>query len=104
MCKADEKSGGKKKQGGQVSTVQEGIEDSNEHSYVLNQIIANVKPITVEVVLYGRFHPMELDTSAVVSLMSEKTHRPLFPDTCLHNSFTEDLLRGITQGSGIAGC
>ncbi len=91
VCRGDKKTGGKidKKhhQGGQVRTVQQGLEDSIENPSVLKQIITSTStPIRVEVVLDCRPLSMELDTGSAVLLVSEKTYRTLFPSTpCLES-------------------
>ena len=99
VCRGDRTSGGKyhkgDSQGGLVRTVQEGIEDSIEHSPVLNQVVvSSSKPILVELELDGRSLTMELDTGVAVSLRNSNAGV---------NSITQDLLRRATQGSGPEG-
>ena len=83
MCRARKQTGevDKMPKSGKVRTVQEGIQDSGEHSLVLNQVISKMgEPIRVEVQLDGHPLSMELDTRAAASLISVKTNHALFPD------------------------
>ena len=83
VCPARKQTGevAKTPKSGKVRTVQEGIQDSGEHSLVLNQVTSKMgEPIRVEVQLDGRPLSIELDTGAAASLISVKTDDALFPD------------------------
>ena len=43
-------------------------------------------PITVELQVEGKALPMELDTGAAFSIVSERTRKDIFPNLCLHKS------------------
>ena len=92
VCRADKKANKPpanptNQQPREVRTVNEGTVDFDKRSLVLNQVVGKSgKPFMLDVVLDGRPLQMELDTGAVVSLVSEKTYQTLFPDTPMQTS------------------
>ena len=88
----------------QEDPVESGTEASSDEEYRLHKLTERSSdPITVTVTIDGKQLPMELDTGAAVSIISDKTRRSLFPDLELRESalvlktYTDELMEVVGQ-------
>ena len=61
----------------------ENSEESDSDLHILTVAEKSRHPIMVDLEVNGKALTMEVDTGAAVSIISEETHRKVFPEACL---------------------